>query len=382
MSGILCFLLIGCFIGIIFTLLLVNFDSKWKLLLESAFGLGGSGISITYLFKLFKISNQIQMFNTTIFFIIGFIVTTILSLMIMCHLIKDKDDADVLRIRDILLGQKSYINKYYQQRMDEIDKKLGIPILEARERNISEREHILEEQEKHILDEQQKIDLLGQKKLKLELPEKANIILTKDYINVMPSYIRDIFHCINNINDFTKLFLSELSEKQPIDMTKLKSFFISIALYISNEIFGGNPYDVRVHFRYYNKSKHGYEKLIAIMGDKILSKEMTFIPYDDDSMIKKSYECKRALIKSINVTHDYKSNNNTTWQDYMTYTFYNLKTDDKPYLSFGISVKNSERYKKLFYFINFFMLENYLQDNIEQLNEYVNIEEIIYGGER
>lgn len=381
MSDIICFLLIGCFIGIIFTLLLINFDSKWKLLLESLFSLGGSGISITYLFKLFNITNQIQMFNTTIFFIIGFIITTIFLLIIMCRLIKDKDNSDVLRIRDILLGQKSYINKYYQQRMDEIDKILGIPILVEREKKICEKERVLEEYEKHISEEQQKIDMLGNKKLRLELPEKANIVLTKDYINVMPSYIRDIFRCVNSMNDFTRLFLADISDKDSVDIAKLKSFFISIATYISNEIFGGNPYDVRIHFRYYNKSKHGYEKLIAIMGNKVVSKEMTFIPYDDNNMIRRSYECKRALIKSINVTHDYKSNNNTTWQDYMTYTFYNLKTDGKPYLSFGISVKNSERYKKLFYFINFFMLENYLQENIEQVNEYIDIEKIMYGGE-
>lgn len=381
MSDIICFLFIGCFIGIIFTLFLINFDSKWKILLESIFGIGGSGISIKYLFKLFKITEQNQMFNTVTSFIFGYLLTTLLSLIILSKLIKDKDNANILKISDILLGQKSYINKYYEMRMSEIDNKLGIPHLEEREKLICRKEQFLEEREKLISEEQQKINSLGNKKLRLELPEKASIILTKDYIDVMPSYIRDIFKCINSMNDFTKLFLDDISaKKHPVNIIKLKSYFISIATYISTEIFGNNSYDVRIHFRIYNKSLNGYEKLIAIIGSKVVSKELTFIPYNDDSMIKKSYECKRALIKSINIDHNYESNNNKTWQDYMTYTFYNLKTDNKPYLSFGISVKNSERYKKIFYFMNFFTMEYYLQDNIEQVNEYINIEEILYGG--
>lgn len=377
---IICFLLIGGFIGFIFSLFLINFDSKWKTLLESIFGIGGSSISINYLFKLFNITEQNQMFSTVASFIFGFLLFTSIFLFILSKLIKDKDNTNILKIRDILLGQKSYINKYYEMRMSEIDNKLGIPLLEEREKCICRKEHLLEEREKYISEEQQKINLLGNKKLRLELPENASIILTKDYINVMPSYIRDIFKCVNSMNDFTKLFLDDISSKEHlVNITKLKSYFISIATYISTEIFGNNS-DVRIHFRIYNKSLNGYEKLIAIIGSKNVQKELTLIPYNDNNMIKKSYECKRALIKSININYNYESNNNKTWQDYMTYTFYNLKTDNKPYLSFGISVKNSERYKKLFYFMNFFMIEYYLQDNIEQVNEYINIEEILYGG--
>lgn len=64
----------------------------------------------------------------------------------------------------------------------------------------------------------------------------------------------------------------------------------------------------------------------------------------------------------------------------MSYTFYNLKRGDIPYLSFGISVKNEERYKMAFYFINYFMMEDYLRESIELLNNDINIEKIIYGG--
>ena len=42
-------------------------------------------------------------------------------MVIMCKIMKDKDDKDVLRIRDIILGQKKYIEKYYQKREEEIN---------------------------------------------------------------------------------------------------------------------------------------------------------------------------------------------------------------------------------------------------------------------
>ena len=97
-------------------------------------------------------------------------------------------------------------------------------------------------------------------------------------------------------------------------------------------------------------------------------------------MIKKSYECRRALIKSINSDHDYKSNNYTVWEDYLTYTFYDIQYKGIPILSFGISIKNAVRYRKVLQFLNYFRIEDFLQHSIEQVDEYVNLSEIFYGG--
>ena len=80
------------------------------------------------------------MFLTTLCFVGSMVLSIIISLFIMCILIKDKDDTDILRIRDILLGQKSYIEKYYQSRQQEIDDKLNIKKLQEREKKVSERE--------------------------------------------------------------------------------------------------------------------------------------------------------------------------------------------------------------------------------------------------
>lgn len=121
-------------------------------------------------------------------------------------------------------------------------------------------------------------------------------------------------------------------------------------------------------------------KLVAVIGKNIVKKEMTFIPYDDDSMIKKSYECRRALIKSINSEHDYQSDNHTIWEDYLTYTFYGLTYGNVPFLSFGISIKNAVRYKKVLHFFNYFRIESFLQNCVERIDEYVDLANIFFGG--
>lgn len=53
-----CFISIGAIIGFMFTLFLINFDGKWKLLLETLFGIGGSGLSIYTLCDFFMIYDQ------------------------------------------------------------------------------------------------------------------------------------------------------------------------------------------------------------------------------------------------------------------------------------------------------------------------------------
>lgn len=368
---IICFWFIGVFIGFMFTLFLVNFDGKWKLLLESLFSIGGSGIGIISLSIFFEVSEQLQKFYATIGFVMGFFVSVIVSLIIMCKLIKDKDDNDIIRIRDILLGQKSYIEKYYEKRKIEIEAKL--PELQLREDEIKRKENVIADAQKYLDHELEKLASLGNKKLKLILPEKRPILLNNDFIDMMPSYISDLSKCLKDLEKHTDEFI----KKDKINKSELMSYFVSISLYIEQDIFGGISNNIRVHFRLYNFETQLYEKYVAIMGSQVVTKNMTPIPYNN-SMIEKSYECKRALIKSINSEYNFSSNNDTVWKDYMTYTFYNLKKNDIPYLTFGISVKNEIRFRYLFYFLNFFRIEEYLQDYIESVNERFKIQDILY----
>ena len=65
----------------------------------------------------------------------------------------------------------------------------------------------------------------------------------------------------------------------------------------------------------------------------------------------------------------------------MTFSFYNLTRNGKPFLTFGISVKNEIRFKDIFYFLNFVELETYLCDYIESVDQVINIAKIIYKKE-
>lgn len=373
-AAITCYAVIGGVIGSVFALLFINFDKSWKKILSFIFGIGGSSGLIFVCADYFEITEQNMKFWTTTSLFLTLLVSFIIMMILMCKLIKDKDDNDILRIRDILLGQKSYIDKYYEKRTKEIDNKLQIPLLEERERKIAQKENDIITKESFITDELNKLNDLGNRKIRIELPENKKIIITDKFIKVLPSYIESFTKCITDIKKYTEGFLDN---KEQVSYDEIISYLLSASTFISQNLFGGNN-DIRVHFRYYDEETQLYEKLISVIGTKVDSKSMTAIPYNN-SMIQKSNELKRCLIKSINTTYNYQSNNYTKWKDYMTYTFYNLTHNNMPILTFGISVRNDERYKDLFYFLGFVEFEVYLNDYIESINQIVNFEEILYG---
>lgn len=375
-----CFFLIGAFIGFLFTLLLINFDAKWKHIGEFVLP-ASSSIGIFPLMNYIGLTTLPDKSVAITGCIAGFLICILTTSAIMSKLIKDRDDKDIIRIRDIFLGQKAYIEKYYEVRKKELDdKKLNIPELEKRERQLADKEKQLTQWEESLnewdrLNKEEccRIKELGNGMPKLLLPENYELTLTKEYIDLMPSYFKDIFNCINSIKHITEDFLVSYST----DLTKFKSYLVQIMSSISCKIFNENSSDIRIHFRFYNRKKDGYEKLIAIKGNTPVQEDLTFIPYSEDSLIMKSYECKRALIKSINHTHAFPGNNHKVWKDYMTYTFYNIEDDNIPLLSFGISVKNDIRYEKLFYFLCFIRFEDYLQEYMEQVNNKYDIRHIL-----
>lgn len=275
--------------------------------------------------------------------------------------------------------------------MKEIEENLNYNELQKRKEEIDLKEKEVDakrvslEQELHtkrafIENEKRTLKEIGNKKLHMELPVGTEIVISKDFIDVMPSYFKDVVRCIVEMNMHEK---EHMQNEDSIDMDKLKSYLYALSTSICTNIFSTNSGDIRIHFRYYNKEKGGYEKLIAIKGNQLFTQNMTFIPYNEENMIVKSYENKRALIKSINCEYDFKSDNNAIWKDYLTYTFYNVKSDNIPYLSFGISLKNEIRYKKIFYFLNYInFFEEYLQEKIETLHLNYDLENILYGGEK
>ena len=369
----------GLLLAFFFVLVYIRADNKWIVYIDF-FLVGPTGNigAIFLLDKLFAITDKTTRMLSITCLLGAFLLAAFAFLFIFSILIKGKDQKNVLQILDVLLGQSKWIDHYYEKRMQEIDLRLGIPKLEERESNVEKREVAVREQETILKEEQDAFEASMKKKPKLKLPENRNIVLTPNFLGSMPSYIDDMVKCINNMNALTDSMLTK--DPEQVDQTAIRSYFMGLATYICRDIFNAQTKEVRIHFRIYDRIKDGYTKFVAVIGKRPVTQELTFIPYQKDNMISRSFQCRRALIKSINSTHDYPSKNNQIWVDYMTYTFYGLEVDEKPFLSFGISIKNADRYKNMLYFLNYFRLEAFLQDNVERVSEHVNIAKILYGG--
>ena len=394
MASILAHIGLGIVLALFFVLYYINGqDGKWKIFIEILLGLGGNAGAIFVLLKAFEVEDNTVKMLSVAACLFAFIVFVILFVIAFSFMIKDRENEGkpIIRLRDIIIGQTQWIKQFRDSRMKEIEENLNYNELQKRKEEIDLKEKEVDakrvslEQELHtkrafIEDEKRTLKEIGNKKLHMELPVGTEIVISKDFIDVMPSYFKDVVRCIVEMNMHEK---EHIQNEDSIDMDKLKSYLYALSTSICTNIFSTNSGDIRIHFRYYNKEKGGYEKLIAIKGNQLFTQNMTFIPYNEENMIVKSYENKRALIKSINCEYDFKSDNNAIWKDYLTYTFYNVKSDNIPYLSFGISLKNEIRYKKIFYFLNYInFFEEYLQEKIETLHMSYDLENILYGGEK
>lgn len=367
---------LGLIVGLVFSLLFVSFEKSWKKILSIVFTFGSGGIGLWTIYDKFGITDYVNAFTAIGIFSFSFLVAFVVFMVILCKIMRDKDDKDVLRIRDIILGQKSYIQKYYQKREKEIAEQLNIPALTKREQDVSLREQHYAAQLEVLERDKEDFRKLTENKLRIRLPEKKNLIVTKEFLDLFPAYIDNLSSFIEGIRTETTLFLDSHSS---INGEEFKVFLAILSLQTIEQLFGKNAKDVRVHFRYYDERKQGFSKLVSVIGAKESTRDLTFIPRNKANMIMKSFECKRALIKSHNIDYDYTGNNNTTWTEYMTGAFYNLTRAGIPCLSFGISVKNAAKHKHLFNFLNYCKFESYLQEVIEQFDEKYPIETILYG---
>lgn len=178
---------LGALLSIVFILYYINGEGKWKILLETLIGAGGNISGIFLLDQWLHDDNSVTRMYAVGFCIASFVICTVILLVIISFVIKDKDDKNIIRLRDIMLGQTSWIEKYYEKRAKEIDNKLNIAELQKREEAISFREHEIEGKEKHLQEETEKLENLAKNKLRFFLPENASIILNKEYIEAMPS---------------------------------------------------------------------------------------------------------------------------------------------------------------------------------------------------
>ena len=369
---------IGIGIGFIYSLLFINFDATWKKSISFLIGTGGSGGIVSLCFNQFGIVDNDKRMTFVGLLVIAIVVTFIISLLIIGFLIKDKDEKNYIRIRDILLGQKAYIEKYYESRAKEIDEKLNYDTLKKREVEVQEKEsHILKREEACVVEEnrlkneQEKLLKIGKKNLKVIIPDKKAVFLNQSFIETLPSYTNDLIYTYIAI----KKSHDEILKKESIDRYDLKAYFLTISTYIMDFLFESG--EIRVHFRKYDFRTEMYEIVCALTGvNKRPEQKLTPIPFKD-SMIEKSFRCRRGMIKSVNPEADYHGNHNTKWKDYLTLTFWNIIHEEKPVLTMGISVRNTERYKKLFYFLEYIEFDIFINDCIEDLENKFSVSRLL-----
>lgn len=371
-----CSAIFGMVIAIISAYLLISFDNRFLKFLLSLADIGSGGLVVIF-HKYYKVYEQKEKLWSTSIFYLSFIVFLLLFLYLICLLIKDKNDKDLLRIRDILLGQQDYIVKYYEARKTQINEKLQIPLLEERERKVKSDEEAIEIEKGNIDRSKALLAKQGKRKIKIKLPERKEVYISQEFIDEMPSYFDGFSNCISAIDQYTS---KELKNNSVKSQEVLNAFLINIETNVLSSLFG-NSSQVRVHFRKYNPENNTFEMISAVTGKQgkpIFVKRLSPIPYEN-SLIEKSYQCKRAIIKSVNpYSTKYNGDNCTVWQDYITYTFYNVRYKGKPCLSFGISVQNAERYRDIFYFLNYAKFEMYLNSSIDRFDEVVGIASVLY----
>lgn len=371
----LCSISIGVVIGVIDALFFMNFDSTWKKIFTVLFGLGGSGGLIPLSFEWFIIEKSQERMLFVSCLIFSFIFSFILALFIASLLIKDKNDDIKIRFGDILLGQQEYIKKYYDKRIHQIDNQLNIPLLDQREKELEKRERICSESEKQIQEEQKKIQLWGKDKITFilpALPTNKRIVISQRFINQIPGFVSELKFLYSRIKNAT----DSLLEKNNILLVDLKGFFCEISTYIMDYLFAEE--EVRVHFRKYAFENEKYEMICAITGrDKKPEASLTPIPFNN-SMIQRSYDCRRGVLRSLNLEADFPGVHYTKWKEYLTITFGNITKDNMPILSMGISVQNKEKYEDIFYFLGFINFDIFINDRIEDINRKFSLEKKLY----
>ena len=363
---------LGIILGTVCTILFFQSDKTWIKIASPLLGISGVGISYNFIGNITGETNIKILQQGIAVLLLSVIIIAPIVLFFLCKVLKDRDGNQTIRVRDILLGQKKFIDTYYEQRAEELREKFYSKEIEDEKNKLNLEREELNERERELESREKKYQVQVQDGVMLQLPIESNVPMTNDFLGQFPDFIEGLAKFINDVDRITNEYLNRDISEHKYDL--LYSYFLAICSFTMEDLFDTSSKNVRIHFRILKDGK--YIKFVAKIGKSIYEEELTPMPLNK-GMIKQSFHNQTSLIKSLNLKYDEKGNHRKIWEDYMTLTFSDICKNGVPFLSMGISVKNKEKFKYLLYFLNFYKIENFLQDKFKQIDKVYNIVETI-----
>lgn len=364
--------LTGTIIGAVCTLLFFQNDKTWVKFISPIVGISGTGAAYILVKNIAGVNNQKTIQIGVVILLLSIVIIAPITLYFLCKVLKDKDGNQTIRVRDILLGQKKFIDTYYEQRAEELKENFYSKMIEEEKEKINSARDALQIRERDINSRESKLQKQIQDKVAMNLPMEAYVPMTNDFLGQFPDFIESLAKYINDVGRITSEYIDCFDENKKYNL--LYSYFLALCSFTMEDLFDTSSQNVRIHFRILEGDK--YVKFVAKIGKSIYEDDLTPMPLNR-GMIRQSYNNQTSLIKSLNIQYDERGTHRKVWEDYMTLTFCDIKKDGNPFISMGISVKNKEKFKHLLYFLNFYKIENFLQDRLKEIDKVYHIVDTI-----
>lgn len=369
MSCYIVFVILGCIFGVIGCILLCQMDEKWKALF--LFGQGSFIAILIGVYNALEISqSNIRLVDLLAVSLPVMFASAIVTFLLFGKSLDFKNDEDgkiKLRLVDLLIGRKETINEYYKNIQNDIE--LNRNTLLKKQEELAQKEKSIIEQEIFLKECKEKITNQVKDKTNISLPINRIIPIDNTSLKRLPEYVENLLEFSSQLQAFTNQFLRE-STNSTDEVYRLKAYFLGLCQITSVYLFDSNR-DIRTHVRYLSNNGM-YESVIACHGYNPLYKPLTSIE-SDKWMIFEAGKLRRSLVKSLNRKCHRDSKNDHIWENYITMVFDKLYKDNKPYISIGISVKNSKKYNEYLYFLNYCKIENIIQEYLLKVNEKYDI---------
>lgn len=362
------YIIVAITLGIVFALLFIRMDEKWKTLALSTAGLPAIFSVLIPLNDYINITKGDNIYYIcSLLYVLFFILTFIVVVCIMGYLIKQQTEKVKVRILDIILGYNKFLESYYESRKAEIDNDLDLNTL--RELKKEQEDLKLRNQEKEAIIKKQM-----EQALSITLPLNYELPIEKRFLICIPGYTNNLLKFYYSIEKTTKMFCDKYNQGQTDDLAFLLGYLSSICIDINTKLFNDSANHIRTHFRV--KCNDNYIKFIAFQGNSKFENDLTKIPIDR-GLIKASYDNRCSLIKSLNYDLHHKANNDGYWKNYISFALLGLCEGEYPLMSIGISISDEALYNDLLYFINFCQIERIISDCVSQINKVCNIYSVI-----